>query len=828
MKKYRVSSPDNQDVSELELNNRNLARRIATEGLVLLENNGVLPIDINTKIALFGTGARMTVFGGSGSGETKGREKVSIESGLKNVGFSIASNRWMDRFDEKYKVEYETWKNEINQKMKGYTIFNVVQMFEVIGRNPFSFPIGQPIEEIDMEGDADIAIYVLARQAGEGDDRKVEPGSYLLTNQEILTIRTLRKHYKKLIVILNCGSSIDLSFLDEISVDALLYMGQPGEEAGNAVADILIGAESPSGKLTSTWGFHYEDYPSAKSFGESGKEAFEADYQEGIFVGYRYFEAKGIAPRYAFGFGKGYTDFAITFNGMRQEKEKLLFSFTVENIGDIYSGKEVVQVYVSKPDNLMQQEKKALAGFAKTKDLKPKEKQIIVIEVNINHISSFCDDNTEKLLRGFYAFSVGNASDNVKPTVILEVEEPVNLKKVSVTSGTSRFSDIQIEMAEKNVELSSECFADVPLVVLDSSGLKCADVMRNCVYEALDQRAIEIAKKLTNKEISKLIVGANVTGVGFNRSPGAVGKTTSALIKKYRIPNINMADGPAGLNLLPESIISRFGIEQCYDHLPESWSFGFLSKLSRIAIGNPNTGRCVFQYCTAFPSTTVRAQSWNVDLIYSVGVAVGQEMKRFGITLWLAPALNIQRNPLCGRNFEYVSEDPILSGKLAAAITKGVQSVGGVGATIKHFCCNNQEYQREYVSSNVSIRALREIYLRGFEIAVKESQPWAVMTSYNKLNGTYTANNKELITDILRKEWGFKGIVMTDWRAITDKKGKISQCAQAGNDIIMPGEPYISKAIFTDLQSGKLSRSDAMNAAARILELILKSNVAEI
>lgn len=828
MKKYRIYSPENQKVSILERNNRKLAREIATEGIVLLENNGVLPLSRNTPVALFGTGARMTVFGGSGSGETKGREKITIEVGLKNAGITIASTRWMDCFDKIYQTEYDAWRKDINEKMKGFTIFNVIQMFDVIGKNPFPFPIGQPIGVEDMEGDADTAIYVLARQAGEGGDRKVEPGSYLLTDQEKESIGTLRKHYKKLIVILNLGSSLDLSFLDDISIDALLYMGQPGEEAGNAVADILVGAAIPSGKLTSTWGFCYEDYPLAKSFGEAGEDKLQADYKEGIYVGYRYFEAKDIKPRYAFGFGKSYTDFSVSFDNIRQVREKLFFSVTVKNIGETYCGKEVVQVYVTKPADQMQQEKKALAGFSKTKKLMPKEMQKLEIEVNLNHITSYCEDNTEKLLVGSYIFSIGNASDNVKPVAILQVEDLVTLKKLCNVPGTNRFKDIDISMEENRVDIKESDLTDLPVKVLDPSCLICEDTTVNKVYTAVNKRAVAIAERLSDKELAQLIVGANVTGVGFNRAPGAVGKTTSALLRKYRIPNINMADGPAGLNLLPESIIARSGMELCYEHLPEAWSFGFLPKLTPIAVGNPKTGRCVFQYCTAFPSTTVRAQSWNEELDYEVGVAVGKEMKRFGVTLWLAPALNIQRNPLCGRNFEYISEDPVLSGKMAAAITKGVQSVDGVGVTIKHFCCNNQEYEREYVSSNVSIRALREIYLKGFEIAVKESDPWSVMTSYNKLNGTYTANNKDLISDILRREWGFKGVVMTDWRAITDEKGDISQCATVGNDIIMPGEPYVSKTILKDLKSGKLKREHAVTSAARILELVFKSNVGEL
>jgi beta-glucosidase len=302
---------------------------------------------------------------------------------------------------------------------------------------------------------------------------------------------------------------------------------------------------------------------------------------------------------------------------------------------------------------------------------------------------------------------------------------------------------------------------------------------------------------------------------------GAAGRTCTKLLKKG-IPNIILADGPAGLNVNQINAIGYEGFPRYPDGLPEDWQWGYLKKLEPILKTKLGTKKTVYRYMTAWPSETVQAQTWSTDLIERLGEAVGNEMLEIGVSVWLAPGLNIHRNPLCGRNFEYYSEDPLISGKMAAAITRGVQSVGGVGVAQKHFCCNNQEDNRTGVSANISQRALREIYLRAFEIAVKEGKPWTVMSSYNRVNGKHVCNTYDLCTKVLRKEWGFSGLVMSDWNAT--EQCSYTEAINAGNDLIMPGGNNVVKKLLSDLKEGKLDKNALNNSAARVLELIYKSD----
>ena len=829
MKKYRLYGSRTQDVSPLEKKNRMLARRAAEEGMVLLKNNGLLPLRLNQRIDLFGTGARMTVFGGSGSGETKGRKKITVEAGLINAGVNLTNTKWLDEFTLKYEREHLAWRESVEEAVKGYHLWNVIQMYEVIGQHPFRFPVGQSVTDKHISKDGEIAIYVIARQAGEGGDRKAVSGDYLLSDDEKNSIRLLKTKYKGLVLVINAGASIDLDILDEIDVDAVIFMGQPGEEAGNALANLLFGKTSFSGHLTSTWAKSISDYPYSKEYANNSRvdNQLEADYKEGIYVGYRYFDTKGIKPRFAFGHGLSYTTFLRRLDSAVAQGGDLVFDFVIKNAGDTYAGADVVQLYVSKPNGQINQVSKELCAFEKTKVLLPGQDEKCSIRVDIKELKTYVEGkNSFLLLAGEYLFFSGDSIENASFIGKVIVDTTVEVQQLCEIAGTDRFLDLKLNCKKIKDDDGFVINADIA----DMDGLEVADQTSEPSYfdESCRSKAIELADKFTDGELASLIVGANVTGTGYNRAPGAVGKTTNKLLKKYGMPNFNMADGPAGLNLLAENMITKGGMELAYEHLPEDRTWGFLKKIEWMSVCKKGRDIPLFQYTTAFPSTTVRASSWNKQLDYEIGVAVGEEMKAMGITLWLAPAINVQRNPLCGRNFEYASEDPYLSGKMAAAITNGVQSVGGVGVTIKHFCANNQETEREWVSSNISKRALREIYLRGFEIAIKESHPWAVMSSYNRLNGIYTGNHKQLLTDVLRLDFGFDGIVMTDWRAITSEKGSFALCAPAGNDIIMPGEPYVEKVVLASLKSGELDRDSARRSATRILIILFASNVWEV
>ena len=317
--KFQVLGVSTPEESVREREHRALARQAAAEGVVLLENNGVLPIKPQ-KIALYGSGSRMTVKGGSGSGDVRERYSVTIEEGLKNAGFTYPTALWMDRFKEKYDADITTWREDLEYQVQKYNPIQTMQMFCFIGEHPMPYPSCTPIREDELTAETDAAIYVLSRQAGEVQDRRVEKGDYLLSDVEEDSLRLLRKHYKKLILVLNCGSVMDLSILDEISMDAVLFYGQGGTEGGNALADILTGKVSPSGHLTDTWAKNYEDYPCANTFSHRNGDLENEEYTEGIYVGYRWFDQKNIAPRYPYGHGLSYTTFNHQVNSV-SEKE---------------------------------------------------------------------------------------------------------------------------------------------------------------------------------------------------------------------------------------------------------------------------------------------------------------------------------------------------------------------------------------------------------------------------------------------------------------------------------------------------------------------------
>ena len=763
MKRFQTFGATDPKESEREKAHRALAREAAAEGIVLLKNDGVLPMTPK-KIALYGPGSRMTVKGGSGSGDVRERESVTIEQGLLNAGFSFPDTRWMDRFEEKYKTDVKAWRARVNDEIRGYGPARTMQMFIKIGENPMPFPACTPVLPDELTDETDTAVYVLSRQAGEGRDRRVEKGDYLLSDVERDSLKTLSAHYQKLILVLNCGGVIDLSVLDEVRVDAVLFFGQGGMEGGNALAEILTGKVCPSGRLTDTWAINYGDYPAAGSFGHRNGNLENEDYTEDIYVGYRWFEKNGIAPRFPFGFGLSYTRFEktaadVTGNGLR---------VTVKNTGDV-PRKETVPVFVAKPEGVFDCEKRSLAAFAKTKELQPGESETIDI--------------------------------------------PFDLQKIAIYD--EKRNAYCLEKGEYTVQIGNETCGSLPL-----KEEKLWPVRRERREEPRSARVKRLLETLGDREKAMLVTGGGYALRAYNNVMGAAGRTCTKLLKKG-VPNIVLADGPAGLNVLPIVSVSKNGLPGYENGLPEDWRWGWLRYTEGLLKKLTSGGRVYYRYMTAWPSETVLAQSWNTALLEEVGKAIGTEMLEIGVSVWLAPGLNIHRNPLCGRNFEYYSEDPILSGKMAAAVTRGVQSMGGVGVSVKHFCCNNQEDNRTGVSANVTPRALREIYLRGFEIAVKEGKPWTVMSSYNRVNGKHVCNTRELLTEILRSEWGFDGLVMSDWNAT--EQCSHADAINAGNDLIMPGTKKVTKALLEDLASGNLNRAALDVSAGRVLELIFRS-----
>lgn len=366
MGKFRVYGADTKEESLREKKHRELAKKAAAEGMVLLQNNGLLPLKIKN-IALYGAGARMTVKGGSGSGDVHERYSVNIEQGLKNAGFQIVSPLWMDRFDAKYKADKAEWRKSVEEKIKGYGPIRTMKMFDIIHENPMPYPSVTKIQPDELSDQTDTAIYVITRQAGEGGDRKAEKGDYLLSDVETNNIKILAGHYDKLLLVINCGSPLDLSILDEVKIDAVLYYSQGGMEGGNAFADLISGTVTPSGKLTDTWAMRYNDYPSSDTFSYLSGDLSFNDYKEGIYIGYRWFDAEQKQPRYPFGFGLSYTSFSHTVQDISVDGTCVTVKAAVWNTGDTYCGKEVLQLYLAKPGGQIDHERKGLVAFGKTK-----------------------------------------------------------------------------------------------------------------------------------------------------------------------------------------------------------------------------------------------------------------------------------------------------------------------------------------------------------------------------------------------------------------------------------------------------------------------------
>lgn len=818
MAKFRIYGVSTKEETQREIKHRELARKVAASGIVLLKNSGILPLS-NKKVALYGPGSRMTVKGGRGSGDVRERYSITIEQGLLNAGFVFPTVTWMDRFELKYKADIKTWRERIEEQIKGYSPIKTMQMFNKIGENPMPYPFCTPILQDELTDETDIAIYVISRQAGEGDDRKYEKGDYLLSDVEIDSLKTLSEHYKKLILIINSGSVLDLSVIDEVRIDAVLYYAQGGMEGGNALADILSGKITPSGKLTDTWGMKYSDYPSSDTFSHINGNTDYENYYEGIYVGYKYFSTFDIKSRFPFGYGLSYTTFSNKMTDFTVEGTKVTIATTVSNTGTKYNGSEVIQLYLQKPSIVYDHEKYSLVAFAKSRVLKVKEQDQLLLSFDLRDFATFDEkQNCFLLPAGEYGLYLGTSTDDVKSCAVLVVTDETIIEKVnSVCSKIQDFDDIKSKKNERIYD------ALLPRKIIELPKIEKINHYDDEKFIA-STKVAKFINNLSDKDKIRLVTGGGYKIKCYNNVMGAAGRTSTKLLKKG-IPNIVFADGPAGLNVAQSTVIMKDGTPRYPDGLPDDWKWGWLKKIEFLVKAKPGKGRPVYRFMTAWPNATLQAQTWDIELIEEVGNAIGTEMLEIGVSIWLAPGMNIHRNPLCGRNFEYYSEDPLLSGKIAAAVTRGVQSKGGVGVTIKHYCCNNQEENRNKVSENVSQRALRELYLRNFRIAIAEEQPWSIMTSYNRINDIYAVNSYELCTEVLRKEWGFKGLVMSDWNA-TDPCSNVG-AINSGNDMIMPGHKHIRKELLKALKDGTLEKKALDKSTTRVLNMIFNSAASE-
>lgn len=722
-----------------------LARQAAAEGAVLLKNDNVLPLKEGTTVSLFGRTYKDYFFVGYGSGGDVIRPyNIDIAEGIENC----------DKLNLNYTLHniYTEWR-EKNPVSHGYWAHWPLRYWEM--------PLSDETVK-NARANSDVAVVTIGRSSGEDRDCDLENGSYFLHDEEIKMLDLVTSYFEKVVVLLNVGNIIDMSWVKHYGdkIGAVMYVWQGGMESGNAVADLLCGNVNPCGKLTDTIARNYYDYPSSAQFGN--KKANE--YTEDIFVGYRYFESFAKEKvLYPFGFGLSYTTFDIKCDKAKANDSGFDFEFTVTNTGDL-AGKETVQLYLNKPCGKLGNPKRILVDFAKTELIKPNGSQKVTMSVDMYQLTSYDDCGstnnasayvTEKGEYDFYAGSNVRSAEKVFTYYQENTEVWEQLKQVCAPK-----SDFLVWRAEEkhgNYFLSTKMVAkekyDLATRILNNlpadieqtgdKGIKLQDVKNG--KATLD----EFVAQLDNVELEAITRGDYKMNspLGAKGNAGAYGGVLESLREKGVKPIIT-TDGPSGIRIL-----------SC---------------------------------CSLLPIGTLLACTFDTKLVEKLYSIIAKEMKEKGSDVLLAPGMNIHRNPLCGRNFEYFSEDPYVSGKMGAACVRGVQSLGG-SACPKHFACNNQELARTTNDSQVSERALREIYLKAFEICIKEAHPKNIMTSYNKINGVWSHYNYDTCVTVLRNEWGYEGNVMTDWWMHPSKSIEFPKMrdqayrVRSGVNLLMPG-----------------------------------------
>ena len=750
-----------------------LSRQAAAEGMVLLKNEGsILPFGGGQKLAVFGKAQVDYVKGGGGSGDVTCAYVRSILDGLreKQAEGKLKLFNPMSKY-----YEENVSRQRAEGKAPGFTVEPEVPSDLLTEARAF----------------ADTAIIVICRFSSEGWDRTGKPhdGDFYLSVEEEAMVQAVLAAFDNVVVVLNVGGMVDTSwFKNEPKMKAALLAWQGGMEGGFATADVLCGDVNPSGHLTDTFAVNFEAYPSSAHFNDSEDYV---EYTEDIYVGYRYFETiPGAAEKvsYPFGYGLSYTDFALSDLCAYPGEDSICFSAVVSNTGSV-AGRQVVQLYCEAPQGKLGKPKKVLIGFRKTALLQPGESEEVALSVSPLCFASYDDcglvqKSAYMLEKGSYLLHAGfHVRDTVKLPYAYVVEEDTVLEQLSEKCAPNALHE---RMLADGSYLPVECSSDPvnpedDLSILPADGTAPSEFtwpVEYCVW--LDPEGpllIDVAEgKMTlDVFIALLSDEMKIHLLGGQPNRGPANTFGFGNIPKFGIPNAMTADGPAGLRFKEETGVKT----------------------------------------TAFPVACALASTWDPDLVYQIEAAAASEVHENGIGTWLAPAINIHRTPLCGRNFEYFSEDPFLAGVMAAAAVKGIQSQG-VAASLKHFACNNKETNRRESDSRLSERALREIYLKAFEICVKEAQPWTIMSSYNIINGVRASENRELLTDILRTEWGFDGFVTTDWYTHGEQYREIN----AGNDVKMGcGMPAET---LQALQDGRLSREALDASVRRVLSMILK------
>lgn len=766
------------------------AREMAAEGLVLLKNdNKALPLKQGETVSVFGRMQNHYYKSGTGSGGMVNVARV--------VGILDALNECKDvNVNQKLAETYAAWDKE-----------HPVELGLGWGQEPWSQAEMPVTDELVQEaaGESDSAIVIIARTAGEDKDNTLEKGAFMLTDIETDMLRLVRENFQKMVVLLNVGGLIDMSFLDTISPDACMYVWQGGMVGGYGVVDVLVGDVSPSGKLTDTIAYDIKDYPAYDNFGGEERNF----YAEDIYVGYRYFEtfAKDKV-RYPFGYGLSYTDFKIGVKHASMDFEKGVANICVKvtNTGKRL-GKEVVQVYGEMPQGRLGKPSRVLIDFAKTKELVPGLSDELKFEIPLDRMASFDDSgvtghrNCYVLEAGDYTIHVGNSIRNTTECLFFELAETVELQKLQEALAPYEKFDRMKPFCDENGRMLIE-YEETPLVTVDMYDRREQELPEEIpvtgdkgitLLDVREGRATmdEFIAQFDDEDLACFVRGEGMGSSLVTAGTASAFAGVSPNLIAHKIPSVCCDDGPSGMRL--DSGMKAFSL----------------------------------------PNGTLCGCSFNKELNTRLYALLGLEMTANKVEVLLGPGMNIHRHPLNGRNFEYFSEDPYLTGSIATAQLEGLKS-SGVSGTIKHFCGNNQEYHRHTTDSVISQRALREIYLKGFEIAVKSGYADSVMTTYGLVNGLYTAGSYDLNTTILRNEWGFTGVVMTDWWASINRRGMepdandFATMIQAQNDMYMCC-PDGSKNMGGDnvieaLQDGRILRAELQRIAKNVCNFAMNTN----
>jgi beta-glucosidase len=761
------------------------AAKMVSEGIVMLKNeNNALPLDTDKEVAVFGRIQFHYYKSGTGSGGMVNVTKVvNILDGLIDNGVKV---------NEKLLDTYRKWDKE-----------NPFDLGEGWGGEPWSqkeMPLDEGLVK-ETAKSCETAIVIIGRTAGEEQDNRLEAGSYLLSDDEIAMLTVVREHFKKVVLLLNVGNIIDMTDINRIAPDSVLYVWQGGMTGGKGTADVLTGNVSPSGKLPDTIAYKASDYPSDANF---GREKNRDIYAEDIYVGYRYFETFAKEKvLYPFGFGLSYTAFEIKTVKAEITEGAVKLSASVKNIGS-YKGKEVIEVYCEAPQGKLGKAARVLCGFEKTRELVPQEEQVVEIAVDISKLASYDDSGVTGnkscyvLEAGEYKFYVGSDVRSAEYACSFEQgEDLVTERLTQALAPVESFERIKPVCEGGAFSIGREA---VPVSEVDESARRLEKLPKEIAYtgdKGIKLWDVKNGKNTMDEFIAQLSdydLSCIIRGEGMG-SPRVTAGTASAFggvsenLNGFGVPAGCCSDGPSGMRL--------------------------------------DCGTKAF----SLPNGTMIASSFNKELTRELFTFMGLEMAANKVDCLLGPGMNIHRHPLNGRNFEYFSEDPFLTGKMAAAELKGMAGAGVTG-TIKHFCANNRETNRHFIDSVVSERAIREIYLKGFEIAVKEGGASSVMTTYGRVNGLWTAGNFDLNTVILREEWGFKGFTMTDWWANINVRGKepdktdFAAMARAQNDVYMvcPDGEKNDDNTLAALENGGIERCELQRNAANICGFLLHTN----